>query len=271
MAVCIGQSRCSADARLPAADHLKPMAQPSPTQDQAHQPRHVAIIMDGNGRWARQRNRPRTFGHAEGVEALRRTVEAAGELGVEYLTVFGFSTENWRRPAEEVNALFDLLRLYVARDLDKLVREGVRVRVIGAREGLQRDISDIIANAQQRTAHNTKLNLTIAFNYGGQDEIVRAARRFAEDVAVGKRNSSDLDHAMFESYLDTEALPPTDLLVRTSGEFRLSNFMLWQSAYAELVFLDVLWPDFGKDALAQAIDIYRGRDRRYGGTTPGSA
>ncbi len=250
---------------------LPNMAQPSPTETPAIQPRHVAIIMDGNGRWARQRNRPRTFGHAEGVEALRRTVEAAGELGVEYLTVFGFSTENWRRPAEEVNALFDLLRLYVARDLDKLVREGVRVRVIGGREGLQRDIAGIIADAEKRTKHNTKLNLTIAFNYGGQDEIVRAARRFADDVAAGKLKSSDLDHKIFESYLDTEDLPAADLLVRTSGEFRLSNFMLWQSAYAELVFLDVLWPDFGKEALAQAIDIFRGRDRRYGGSAPESA
>lgn len=234
-------------------------------------PRHVAIIMDGNGRWARQRNRPRTFGHAEGVEALRRTVEAAGDLGVEYLTVFGFSTENWRRPAEEVNALFDLLRLYVARDLDKLVREGVRVRVIGGRDGLQRDIASIIEDAEVRTKHNSKLNLTIAFNYGGQDEIVRAARRFADDVAAGKLKSGDLDHKIFESYLDTEELPAADLLVRTSGEFRLSNFMLWQSAYAELVFLDVLWPDFGKEALAQAIDIFRGRDRRYGGSAPESA
>jgi undecaprenyl diphosphate synthase len=221
--------------------------------------------MDGNGRWARQRNRPRTFGHAEGVEALRRTVEAAGDAGIEYLTVFGFSTENWRRPAEEVNALFDLLRLYVARDLDKLVREGVRVRVIGGREGLQRDIAEIIQNAEARTRHNSRLNLTIAFNYGGQDEIVRAARRFAEDVAAGKLKASDIDARMFESYLDTEELPAADLLIRTSGEFRLSNFMLWQSAYAELVFLDVLWPDFGKEALAEALAIYRNRDRRYGG------
>ncbi|ANP44555.1 isoprenyl transferase [Candidatus Viadribacter manganicus] len=247
------------------------MAQPAPSSEQAITPRHVAIIMDGNGRWARQRNRPRTFGHAEGVEALRRTVEAAGELGVEYLTVFGFSTENWRRPVEEVNALFDLLRLYVARDLDKLMREGVRVRVIGGREGLQRDIAGIIESAEARTRNNTKLNLTIAFNYGGQDEIVRAARRVAADVAAGKLNSADLDSGKFESYLDTQDLPAADLLVRTSGEFRLSNFMLWQSAYAELVFLDVLWPDFGKDALSQAIEIYRGRERRYGGTAPESA
>src|SRR5690606_7708769 len=247
------------------------MAASAPKTVSAPTPRHIAIIMDGNGRWARQRSRPRTFGHSEGVEALRRTVEAAGDLGVEYLTVFGFSTENWRRPAEEVNALFDLLRLYVDRDLDKLVREGVRVRVIGGREGLQRDIAQIIENAEARTKHNDKLNLTIAFNYGGQAEIVRAARRFAEDVAAGKLKAGDLDRKIFESYLDTEDLPATDLLIRTSGEFRLSNFMLWQSAYAELVFLDVLWPDFGKDALSQAIDIFRRRDRRFGGSAPESA
>mgnify|MGYP000887174475 CR=1 FL=1 len=153
------------------------MAQPSPSSAPVPTPRHIAIIMDGNGRWARQRARPRTFGHSEGVEALRRTVEAAGELGVRYLTVFGFSTENWRRPAEEVNALFDLLRMYVARDLDRLAREGVRVRIIGAREGLQSDIAELIDRAEMRTRDNDKLTLIIAFNYGGQDEIARAARR----------------------------------------------------------------------------------------------
>jgi undecaprenyl diphosphate synthase len=246
------------------------MAQPAPSSEKALAPRHVAIIMDGNGRWASQRNRPRTFGHAEGVEALRRAVEGAGEAQVEYLTVFGFSTENWRRPAEEVNALFDLLRLYVARDLDKLVKEGVRVRVIGARAGLQRDIAEIIENAEARTRHNNELNLTIAFNYGSQDEIARAARRVAEDVSSGKLKASDIDVNVFAAYLDTDQLPPLDLLIRTSGEFRLSNFMLWQAAYAELVFLDVLWPDFGKEELRQAIDIYRRRERRYGGTAPES-
>ncbi len=244
------------------------MAQPSPTPVTAAAPRHIAIIMDGNGRWARQRSRPRTFGHSEGVEALRRTVEAAGELGVGYLTVFGFSTENWRRPIEEVNALFDLLRLYVAHDLDRLAREGVRVRVIGERSGLQKDILAIIENAELRTQHNDKLNLTIAFNYGGQDEIVRAARRLAEDVAAGKRAAADINPDSFAAYLDTADLPPPDLLIRTSGESRLSNFMLWQAAYAELVFLDVLWPDFDKAALESAIDTYRRRDRRFGGSDP---
>ncbi len=234
-------------------------------------PPHVAVIMDGNGRWAKQRGRPRTFGHAEGVEALRRAVEAAGDLGVRYLTVFGFSTENWRRPAEEVNALFDLLRLYVARDLDKLAREGVRVRIIGEREGLQADIAEIIRNAEARTAHNDKLNLTIAFNYGGQDEIVRAARKLAEDVSAGKVAPGDVSASLFSSYLDTADLPAPDILIRTSGEYRLSNFMLWQAAYTELVFQDVLWPDFNKAALEAALAEYRRRERRYGGHAPDPA
>jgi undecaprenyl diphosphate synthase len=224
--------------------------------------------MDGNGRWARQRMRPRTFGHAEGVEALRRTVEAASDLGVQYLTVFGFSTENWRRPVEEVNALFDLLRLYVARDLDRLDKNGVRIRIVGEREGLQRDIAEIIANAQEKTRHNDKLNLTIAFNYGGQSEIARAARRAAEDVAAGKLAPSELSAERFALYLDTAELPAPDLLIRTSGESRLSNFMLWQAAYAELVFLDVLWPDFNKQSLEDAIAQYRARNRRFGGSDP---
>jgi undecaprenyl diphosphate synthase len=247
------------------------MIQPSPTSAPAPVPRHIAIIMDGNGRWARQRMRPRTFGHAEGVEALRRTVEAASDLGVQYLTVFGFSTENWRRPVEEVNALFDLLRLYVARDLDRLNKNGVRIRIIGEREGLQRDITGIITDAEVKTQGNSKLNLTIAFNYGGQSEIARAARRAAEDVAAGKLLPADLATERFARYLDTADLPPPDLLVRTSGESRLSNFMLWQAAYAELVFLDVLWPDFDKRSLEEAIDQYRRRDRRFGGSDPGPA
>ena len=247
------------------------MAQPAPSAASPAAPRHIAIIMDGNGRWAQQRSRPRTFGHKEGVEALRRTVEAAGDLGVRYLTVFGFSTENWRRPVEEVSALFDLLRMYVARDLDKLAAEGVRVRVIGERATLEADIAEIITRAEAKTAHNDKLNLTIAFNYGGQDEIARAARRIAEDARAGALDPSAVDADCFAGYLDTSGLPAPDLLVRTSGEVRLSNFMLWQAAYAELVFLDVLWPDFGKAALEQAIEAYRARDRRFGGAEPESA
>lgn len=227
-------------------------------------PRHIAIVMDGNGRWAKQRGRPRTFGHNEGVEALRRTVEAAGDLGVGYLTVFGFSTENWRRPIEEVSALMDLLRLFVARDLEKLARSGVRVRVIGGREGLQPDILDIIRDAEERTASNDKLNLTIAFNYGGQDEIVRAAKSLALDAAAGRIDPEKIDADAFAARLDTQRLPPLDMLVRTSGEYRLSNFLLWQAAYAELVFVDTLWPDFGREALDQAIAQYQQRERRFG-------
>lgn len=192
-------------------------------------------------------------------------MEAAGDLGVRYLTVFGFSTENWRRPAEEVNALFDLLRLYVARDLDKLVKEGVRVRVIGERQGLQHDIAGIIEDAEARTARNDKLTLTIAFNYGGQDEIARAARKIAEEALSGRLAPANINPALFETFLDTSDLPAPDLVIRTSGESRLSNFMLWQSAYAELVFLEVLWPDFDRAALEAAIAQYAGRERRYGG------
>jgi undecaprenyl diphosphate synthase len=242
------------------------MAIPAPTP--APIPRHIAIIMDGNGRWAKQRLRPRTFGHHEGVEALRRTVEAAGDLGVECLTVYGFSTENWRRPAEEVSALMDLMRLFVARDLERLAKDNVRIRIAGAREGLQKDILDIIGNAQKRTQNNTGLNLTIAFNYGGQDEIVRAVRRIAEEAASGALDPASVDADLFASHLDTAALPPVDLLIRTSAEYRLSNFLLWQAAYAEFVFTDVLWPDFDKTALQSAISEYQRRDRRFGASEP---
>jgi undecaprenyl diphosphate synthase len=227
-------------------------------------PRHVAIIMDGNGRWAKKRGRPRTFGHSEGVEALRRAVEAAGELGVSYLTVYGFSTENWTRPPDEVNALFDLLRLYVGRDLDRLAREGVRIRVIGEREGLAGDIIDIIERAEARTRNNQALNLTIAFNYGGQSEIVRAVRRIAQAAAAGTLAPEAINAATLSAYLDTADLPDPDLVIRTSGEQRISNFLLWQAAYAEFVFLDVLWPDFNRAALEQALREYHGRNRRFG-------
>jgi undecaprenyl diphosphate synthase len=227
----------------------------------------VAIIMDGNGRWARSRGRPRTFGHREGVEALRRTVEAAGDLKIPYLTVFGFSTENWNRPTEEVHTLMDLLRLYVQRDLDRLVREGVRIRVIGQRSGLSADILRIIDTAESRTLHNSDLNLTIAFNYGAQNEIARAAQRLAEDVAQGILQPAQINEAALAARLDTADLPEPDLIVRTSGELRLSNFMLWQAAYAELVFLDTLWPDFDRAALEAAIDEFKRRERRFGGAS----
>ena len=237
-------------------------ASPAP----APRPRHVAIIMDGNGRWAQQRSRPRTFGHREGVEALRRAVEAAGDLGLEYLTVYGFSTENWTRPADEVSALFDLLRLYVGRDLDRLAREGVRIRIVGERDRLSPDIVDIIERAERLTSHNSRINLTIAFNYGGRGEILRVMKAIAADVAAGALAVEDISAEQIHQRLDTHDLPDPDLLIRTSGELRLSNFLLWQAAYAELVFLDVLWPDFNRASLEAALEEFGRRQRRFGGT-----
>lgn len=227
--------------------------------------------MDGNGRWAKARGLPRAAGHERGVEALRRTVEGAQEIGLKNLTVYSFSTENWRRPVAEVNALFGLLKAYVKRDLDRLAAEGVRVRILGTREGLPKDIHDLVDRAEKRTENNHAFNLCIAFNYGGREELVRAAQRFAGDVANGARSPSDLDEAEFASYLDTEGTPDPDILIRTSGEYRLSNFLIWQAAYAELIFMDVLWPDFGKTQLLEAIDIYRTRERRFGGLASGAA
>lgn len=228
-------------------------------------PLHVAIIMDGNGRWAKKRGLPRTFGHREGVKALRRVVEGAPDQGVGILTVFGFSTENWRRPVSEVSELMNLLKTYVESDLDRLSREGVRVRILGRRTGLKPDILEIIERAERRTAHNTRFLLQVAFNYGGQSDLVDAARKFAEAVEQGRATSADLDEKMFESYLSTTGAPAPDLIVRTSGERRLSNFLLWECAYAELVFQDVLWPDYGPEHLKSAIAEYAARERRYGG------
>ena len=242
---------------------------PMPAGPQPAIPRHVAIIMDGNGRWATARNLPRTAGHERGVEALRRTVEAAGDLGIEYLTVFSFSTENWRRPASEVNTLFALLKAYVQRDLARLKKDGVRIRVIGQREGLPPDIAGLVDKAETETRSNTKFNLTIAFNYGSRDEILRAAQAFAADVKAGTRGEA-VTEAEFASYLDSGDLPDPDLLIRTSGEFRISNFLLWQAAYSELLFCDVLWPDFGRPQLEDSLRRYSERERRYGAVTPGA-
>ncbi|ENZ83659.1 MULTISPECIES: polyprenyl diphosphate synthase [Caulobacter] len=232
----------------------------------ASEPRlHVAIIMDGNGRWAKRRGMPRVLGHRAGVNALKRTVEGAQAQNVGVLTVFGFSTENWRRPAHEVSELMKLLKAYVESDLERLAAAGVRVRIIGRRTGLPADIAEIIERAERRTAGNSEFVLQVAFNYGGQADITDAARAFAEMVERGEARASDLTEATFERFLSTAAAPPPDLIVRTSGERRISNFLLWDCAYAELVFQDVLWPDYGPDALAAAIAEYRGRDRRYGG------
>ena len=225
--------------------------------------------MDGNGRWATARHLPRSAGHERGVEALRRTVDAAGELGIKYLTVFSFSTENWRRPAAEVNTLFALLKAYVQRDLERLKAEGVRIRIIGQREGLPPDIAQLVKKAEEETSRNARFNLTIAFNYGARDEILRAAQAVARDVKTGRRDEN-FSESDFASYLDTYGLPDPDLLIRTSGEFRISNFLLWQSAYAELLFCDVLWPDFGRSHLEAALKSYNERERRYGAVTPGA-
>lgn len=217
--------------------------------------------MDGNGRWAQQRGVPRAVGHREGVEALKRTVRAAPKLGVRCLTVFGFSTENWRRSAEEVSDLMGLVRAYVESDLERLTREGVRLRILGRREGLPADIARIADRAEARTADNDRFLLQVAFNYGARSDLVDAARRF---VASGA-DVETLDEAAFEGLLATAGSPPVDMVIRTSGERRLSNFLLWEAAYAELIFQDILWPDYGEAALADAIAEFSGRQRRYGG------
>jgi undecaprenyl diphosphate synthase len=207
---------------------------------------------------------PRAFGHRAGVAALRRTVEGAEALGVERLTVFGFSTENWRRPVAEVSELMGLVKLYVQTDLARLSREGVRVRILGRREGLPPDICDIVERAERETAHNDRFLLQVAFNYGARADLVDAARKFAREVAAGADPES-LDEGRFASLLATAGGPPVDLVVRTSGERRISNFLLWEAAYAEFVFQDVLWPDYGPQALTDAIEEYRRRERRFGG------
>ncbi len=226
---------------------------------------HVAIIMDGNGRWAKQRGLPRSMGHRAGVAALRRTVEGAAGLNIKRLTVFGFSTENWNRPSHEVSELMGLLKAYFHSDLSRLARDGVRVRIVGRRTGLAQDILDIVESAEARTAHNDKFHLQVAFNYGGRADIVDAAKRFAAAVEKGESGSDDLTEPLFGRYLSTAAVPSPDLIIRTSGERRLSNFLLWECAYAELVFQDVYWPDYGPDHLRSAIDEYQTRQRRFGG------
>ena len=228
-------------------------------------PDHVAIIMDGNGRWAQARGLPRTAGHKAGAEAVRRTIKAAVAMGVPYLTLFGFSSENWKRPSGEVGDLMGLLRLYLRNEIAELDRQGVRLRVIGDRSRFADDIQRLITDAEGRTQGNTKLHLTIALSYGGRQEILDAARSLAEQVQRGEIAPADIDETRFERALYTAGLPEPDLLIRTSGEQRISNFLLWQMAYAEFVFTDVLWPDFGQEQMADALAEFRGRERRFGG------
>lgn len=227
-------------------------------------PTHVAIIMDGNRRWAQARGLPAALGHKAGAEAVRRTIEAAANQGITWLTLFAFSSENWRRPLEEVSALTGLLRLYLRSEVANLVKEGVRLRVIGDYERFGPEMMRSIRAAEQATASGTRLNLNVALSYGGRDEIVAAARAAARAIAAGRLTPEALDEATFAGFLQTAGIPDPDLIIRTSGEQRLSNFLLWQAAYAEFVFQDLLWPDYGADHLAEAVAAYARRERRYG-------
>ena len=228
-------------------------------------PRHVAIIMDGNGRWAKARGLPRSAGHRAGAEAARAALRAAGEGGVECLTLYAFSSENWRRPAAEISDLTALLRFYVQRELNDLHREGIRLVVLGDHRAFEADVARMIDKAVEKTAANRRMILAVALNYGARGEIVQAARRLAGEVADGRLRAEEIDEACIDAALDTSGLPPLDLLIRTSGEQRLSNFLLWQAAYAELYFTDILWPDFDAEAMRAALAEYARRERRYGG------
>lgn len=228
-------------------------------------PRHVAIIMDGNGRWAAERGLPRALGHRSGVEAVRRTVKAAIDLSIPYLTLYSFSSENWSRPQAEIDDLMGLMKRFIRCDLAELHQNNVRVRVIGERENIDPEMQALIDEACELTRENTRLTLIIAFNYGARSEITRAARRLAEDVAAGRLTPADITPERITAALDTGDVPDPDVLVRTSGECRLSNFLLWQCAYTEFVFLDAYWPDFGRELLLEAVSQYKARERRFGG------
>jgi len=228
-------------------------------------PRHVAIIMDGNGRWAAERGLPRAEGHRRGVEALRRTVRAAGDLGISVLTIFSFSAENWSRPPSEISDLMGLLRHFIRNDLTDLHSANVRVRIIGERDDLDRDIRRLLVEAEDLTRGNDGLTLVVAFNYGARQEIAQAARRIATEVAQGRLSAEAVSPELFGRYLQAPDIPDPDLIIRTSGEQRLSNFLLWQAAYSELIFVPINWPDFDRAALESAIAEYRRRERRFGG------
>ena len=227
-------------------------------------PVHVAIIMDGNGRWAKSRGMPRAMGHKSGAEAVRRTVEAAGEYGVSYLTLFGFSSENWNRPKQEIGDLMGLLRLYLRSEIAELHKKNVRLLMIGDRSRFENDIIGLIEEAERTTADNTGLTLILALSYGGRQEIAAAVQAIARDAAAKQLDPAEIDENTVRRYLLTADIPDPDLLIRTSGEQRISNFLLWQVAYTEFVFLDTLWPDFSKDDLRRAICEFNSRERRYG-------
>ncbi len=227
-------------------------------------PRHVAIIMDGNGRWAQSRGRPRLFGHHAGAKRVKEIVRACKPLGVKYLTIFGFSTENWKRTQAEVAGLMSLFRQYIRKEARALKAEGVRVRFIGDRVKLDDKLRALMDELEELTQENDDVHLTIALNYGGRDEVARATQRLAQDVAEGRLKPEDVDEETLPKYLDTCVLPDPDLVIRTSGEARISNFLLWQSAYAEYEFIDTLWPDFSKEEFRSLVDAYSARDRRFG-------
>ena len=228
-------------------------------------PRHVALILDGNGRWAKKRGLPRTMGHKEGCKTVEKTVEVAARLGIQYLTVYGFSTENWKRSAEEVGALMQLFRFYMVRLLKIASENNVRVKMIGDRRRFDEDIIEGIGRLERESKDNTGLTFVIAVNYGGRDEILRAAAKLAADIKAGKLDEAQLSEETFASYLDTAGMPDPDLLIRTSGEIRLSNYLLWQLAYTEIYVTDTLWPDFDQEELEKAILQYNKRERRFGG------
>lgn len=247
----------AAPVSLAGSDHAEPGA--------LNVPRHLAIIMDGNGRWAKARGLPRTAGHKQGAEAARRAVRAAGEMGIECLTLYAFSSENWRRPQAEINDLTGILRFYIQRELDNLHREGVRIKVLGDHRAFAPDVAKMVDNAVEKTAGNTRMTVAVALNYGARGELVRAMQGLGKRIVDGSLDPAAIDEAAVETELDTHDLPPLDLLVRTSGEHRLSNFLLWQAAYAEIIFLDLLWPDFDGAALNGAVAEFTRRERRYGG------
>jgi undecaprenyl diphosphate synthase len=234
------------------------------TQDHFTIPQHIAIIMDGNGRWASSRGMPHLAGHRAGIEAVRRCLNAAGEFGIPHLTLYGFSSENWKRPPKEVQDLMGLLRFYLQGELANLHKEGVRLSIIGEREKFEPDIVRLIEEAEKLTSNNTGIHLIMALSYGGRHELVRGVKKLAEKAARGEISAEAIDEAALQRELYTAAIPDPDLIIRTSGEKRLSNFLLWQSAYAEFVFLDTLWPDFSREDLARALDEFNRRERRYG-------
>ncbi|MBV1900971.1 MAG: isoprenyl transferase [Kordiimonadaceae bacterium] len=243
------------------------MARQAPTIAEgltAPPPRHVAIIMDGNGRWAKKRLLNRSRGHRQGAEAVREAVKGAVDAGVEYLTLYAFSSENWNRPADEVKDLMGLLKVYLSKEMKSLAKEGVRVKIIGCRDRLSPEIISKIDEAEKQDIPNTRLTLIIALSYGSREEIIAAARKLAGDVAAGTLPLDGINEKAMDNALYTHDIPDPDLIIRTSGEQRLSNFLLWQAAYSEFLFIDTLWPDFSKEHFSDAVDQYLGRDRRYG-------